>query len=465
YLKFHSNEFESMGLIEPLLAWWHLMWTDLSRIYETHWGENLSRDPSTMSHSARKIGRDVPPNLKKVDYYPSIDLGYLILDVRILDSAKKLPPIEELESKARELFRAYSTNRGYHQALLKADEKSKVIPCGTPWTSVINDEPIDPSAPLLIKPVKKPKKLNAKSKVKTASATTEKPEPPPFMGDRVLARSKSLMYDLLYSREAAMAVAKGDIRRFYEVLKILLFSFTGSTHGNYANYLLETLVSFELETSEKLRKALLSMMVVCLNGSDCIPIDLLQGHYNKMTEFMVERKGKEFDSPFIRNIISRNLQHFSHVKKDLREGIGLKRNVAAHSAPHQRAELKILLKQYAMHELHSRRAGRTVETSDVDNFGQGWQKLANGKLAKWVAAQSTGRKGVPDEPQETDECPLPAFTFGTMQMVDGELVVETLDEEEIFSQILADVEENEELTDAAHVDTFIAVENGKVDSL
>lgn len=85
YLQFHENEFESLETLEPVLEWWHMEWTDLNRIFETHWGTPLSRDPSTLGHSAGKIGRKTPPNLKKVDYYNGVELAYLVLDVRVLD--------------------------------------------------------------------------------------------------------------------------------------------------------------------------------------------------------------------------------------------------------------------------------------------------------------------------------------------------------------------------------------------
>jgi len=85
YMQYHEHEFESFELIEPELEIWHTESTDLSRIFETHWGRPLSVDPSTLGHSARKIGRQAPSNLKKVDYYPSAQLGNLILDVRMLD--------------------------------------------------------------------------------------------------------------------------------------------------------------------------------------------------------------------------------------------------------------------------------------------------------------------------------------------------------------------------------------------
>ena len=86
YLQFHGDDLQSLWLLEPVLAIWHTLWTDISRIYESHWGNStLTSDPSTLAHSAAKIGRAAPPNLKKVDYYPYSELAYLILDVRMLD--------------------------------------------------------------------------------------------------------------------------------------------------------------------------------------------------------------------------------------------------------------------------------------------------------------------------------------------------------------------------------------------
>jgi hypothetical protein len=73
YMQFHVDPFESFELIEPTLAAWHTEWTDLSFIYETHWDSLTSPDPSTLGHSAAVIGQPAPPNLKKVDYYPSVE--------------------------------------------------------------------------------------------------------------------------------------------------------------------------------------------------------------------------------------------------------------------------------------------------------------------------------------------------------------------------------------------------------
>lgn len=135
YLQFHSNEVESLEILEPMLEWWHTLWTDLSRIFAAHWGSDLNSDPSTIGHSATKIGRKKPTNLGKVDYYSNVQLAYLILDIRILDcwrlyfkqddifnyfktlnSEKAIPPIEDLEAAALQLYRSYTS----HQAQLRA---------------------------------------------------------------------------------------------------------------------------------------------------------------------------------------------------------------------------------------------------------------------------------------------------------------------------------------------------------
>lgn len=81
YMQTHPNEFESFRLLKPSLEIWHTDDTNLRHVYETHWGLPLSINPSTLGHSARKIGCTAPADMKKVDYYPSLQLANLVLDV------------------------------------------------------------------------------------------------------------------------------------------------------------------------------------------------------------------------------------------------------------------------------------------------------------------------------------------------------------------------------------------------
>ena len=86
YLQFHPDAFQSFRLIYPMLELWHLEWTDLSQTYETHLGaDSSSEDPGTLQNSATEIGRKAPTKLSKVDYYPYLQLSYLVLDVCMLD--------------------------------------------------------------------------------------------------------------------------------------------------------------------------------------------------------------------------------------------------------------------------------------------------------------------------------------------------------------------------------------------
>lgn len=85
YLQSHETAYKWLDILEPLLEIWHTEWTDLSRIYEAHWDSLTSQDPSSLGHSANKIKRKAPSNLKKVDYYPYSQLAYQVLDAHMLD--------------------------------------------------------------------------------------------------------------------------------------------------------------------------------------------------------------------------------------------------------------------------------------------------------------------------------------------------------------------------------------------
>lgn len=87
YMQFHDDEFQSFENMEPTLQIWHTKWTDLIRIFQTHWGVTVGKNlnPASLGHSANKIGRPTPANMKKIDYYPGAHLAYTVLDARMLD--------------------------------------------------------------------------------------------------------------------------------------------------------------------------------------------------------------------------------------------------------------------------------------------------------------------------------------------------------------------------------------------
>jgi len=237
----------------------------------------------------------------------------------------------------------------------------------------------------------------------------------------------------------------------------MLFSFASSSHSKYTTYLLEFLTNFELESSQELCETTLNAMLVNLSGMDgaFAEGDIIQEFFNCLLEAILEWKGADFGDTFIRQVISRNLHHMGRVKTELRDGLGLAARTGQHSEPHTKPEVRMLLKEYACHELHSRRPGRTLDHGDIDNFQLGWEKLTKGKLRKWVAetVQSRGmgntKNNVSDakgadsgdddseNEEDTAETETMAPTFGSMRMINGQFVVDTMDFEETIHEFMA----------------------------
>lgn len=232
-------------------------------------------------------------------------------------------------------------------------------------------------------------------------------------------------------------------------------------------------------------------MVINLSSKECgfAPCNLIQEFFNRLLKFIVEQKGKEFDHVFIREVIARNLHHMARTKPNLREGVSLAKRSTRHSEPHTNPEVLILMQQYAHHEVHSRRRGRFIEENDIDNFSKGWSKLRKGKLRKWVDETTCARVSVDiatrisalhasEEPAFQPSSSNPPSTFtpvelatmtaepssdleidedsddsedsdteyfrnstGTMEVIDGRLVAETLDMERTVEEAMAWLDE------------------------
>ncbi len=83
--QFHKSPFTSLRTWNPVLQWWHALWTNLSRIIDKHLVSYSSRDPSTLGYSASKIDRTIRVDQGKYDFHQGSELVYFILDMRVLD--------------------------------------------------------------------------------------------------------------------------------------------------------------------------------------------------------------------------------------------------------------------------------------------------------------------------------------------------------------------------------------------
>jgi hypothetical protein len=43
YIQWHKDPFKSFEILEPQLQVWHTKWTDIIRIFQTHWGAHPGR--------------------------------------------------------------------------------------------------------------------------------------------------------------------------------------------------------------------------------------------------------------------------------------------------------------------------------------------------------------------------------------------------------------------------------------
>ncbi|KAJ7456199.1 hypothetical protein FB451DRAFT_1048472 [Mycena latifolia] len=477
YLQNHTESpFQSFELMVPMLQVWHTMWTDLCRIFETHWGAPLNDNPSTLGNSAKKIGRPPPPNLNKVDYYPAAELLALVHDMRMLDGWRihfkcadlhlhfrklaelnQLPSFEDLEDAAKTLYDTYTSTVAQQEALYDArDAKSSWaahVPLGAPWVS----PPLNETSGAV--PARKQRKRKSKKSDKRRAETTKAPPPlpPVFYGDAVVSDSAYFMRDASISREAAAAVAEGDVGRVWEAMKVMMFNFAGSGHSRYMAYLLEMTAHIELESSPALANASLDTLVCNPSGKPGCgqACDIFQEQMNRELEPIIQRKDTDYGSDHVRNLWSRNLKDIYDLKADMRKGVGLAKRSGRHKAPHQKPEVKILLRHYQDTELNLRRPGRTFgEEREPDNFTAGIQKLGGGALSKW-ARKTTRDRGLyvqavadpessdqdsgSDESDSEDEAlEEPEMTLGLIHAFDGEVVIDLEEECEMEDDLESD---------------------------
>ncbi|KAJ7201497.1 hypothetical protein B0H12DRAFT_1036342 [Mycena haematopus] len=474
YLQNHSPDaFRSFEILRPVLQLWHTMWTDLCRIFETHWGAPLSDNIATLGHSAKKIGRAPPANLKKVDYYPSAQLLNLVHDMRMLDCwaihfgttdifeyfaalgrLDKLPSFEDLEIAAKRLFETYVGSAARYQAGMDArddaTEWAARAPLGTPW----NPTPTSSSQPTKSK--RKPPKITSKKNPPKSTKVKKVPAPPPaFHGDQALFDTGTFMYDAMISREAAAAAAHGDVGRVWEAMKSMAITFAGSTHSKYTNYLLEMICDLELESNEYLKEATLLSTILNPDGTEGTfkPCDIYQEFLNRCIDPLVQRKDADYGAFQMRNVWSRNIKDIYDLKKDFRQELELSKRSGRHKQPHERPEVKILLQTYSTTELHKRRPGRTYEDGrNVNDFERGTTNLRSGALSKWATKTSKCRithlhsdgtslhqdsEHESDWSDDSEDDETPPMTAGEIVYTDGELVVNLDDDEEDFPAMLA----------------------------
>ncbi|KAJ3779797.1 hypothetical protein GGU10DRAFT_280279, partial [Lentinula aff. detonsa] len=384
YLQFHDSEYDRMEILEPFLESWHTIWTNLSRIYEAHWVGLPSGDPSTLGFGANLLNRKAPGNVSKVDYHRYTDLLDVQLEARILDiwriafgmndlyqdmerlfTTKELPSFDSLYVQAIDLCHRFGTLSAYHEIMTSGEGYE----AGTHWNPMPSHRS---SLHLGMQPSTKFKKSQYQSEE--------------FCGDETLARSTRLIYDSMISRLATNATRRGDVGCLWECLKMMTFSFAGSTHTKYTSYLLEMICNFELESSPELKNFFLDNWLISRDGRTYEAGDLFQEHLqNELYEHINHDQG--FDNLHVRGKLSPNVYRFMQTKKVHHTSLGLAPRAGHHAAPSRRTDVRKLMLHYEREELHLFWEGRTYKEENrdrVDDHGRGVSSLMGGRLKRWI---------------------------------------------------------------------------------
>ncbi|KAM6491642.1 hypothetical protein JOM56_012886, partial [Amanita muscaria] len=376
YLAAEEGSFESFRWLVPLLELWHTKWTDLSRVIRTHWGKET--DPSALASAARIAECPTPVDLKKVDFYDGVHLLDLVLDAHILncweihfetkdltrlfEKPEDIPSFDSLVNAAHLLLRRHATTQAHERALRPTEDNLNPPPIGSAWTQERSDHNAENDE-------------NSLPPLDLPCSTRED-------ADITLANTTLFMRNAIWWREMCTAVALGDTGRVWEILKIWIFTFAGSGNHFYTQYLLELYCNFKWEFSPALQQAILNNWLVNLHGKDgeWIEMDLMQEHFNFWLEDMAQHKGKDFDEPFYRSILSSNVHHFMQLKDEMEECVSLEGRRKRHSMPSTNNELRALMTHFRNLDVNKYRAGRDEGFHATDDFALHCPKVGPGRV-------------------------------------------------------------------------------------
>ncbi|KAJ7751643.1 hypothetical protein B0H16DRAFT_1766472 [Mycena metata] len=394
---------------------WHTGATDLNSTSANHHGPASSSDPSSLSKCFNIAGFKRPSNVKSCDYYPTVRNLSLIWTAKVLDCWRlhfdvedlheyfqdlaqndKLPTLIDLIQDAIPLYDRYATQGAIRASLSAAEathpDRFNKVPVGSPWTAPSNasdrtsPDLDDLDLPGLADIIEPDTPTNPSPPKKSDNAPTAHTETEGFTGDRVLRNSQIFLQDFGWWIEFGHAVPEGDIGRVWEIMKIWIFKFAGSSHQNYVNYLLEVYCMLRYEASKGLSDAILDNWLLKIKDElgHCLPADLHQEHYNKWLEDMIQKHGGEFDNKYYRQTIAPNVHHFLQMKKEVETAFEFKPRGQTHTSPHSRPELQLLLTAFKEEEVHLFRSGRSLGHAAVNQFARGWKRLDAGKLTAFL---------------------------------------------------------------------------------
>jgi hypothetical protein len=203
--------------------------------------------------------------------------------------------------------------------------------------------------------------------------------------------------------------------------------FSGSSHQQYASYLLELHCLLEYESSPALRKTILNNYLVKF-GLRFKERDLMQEDHNGKIQVMVPKASGDFDDPYHRNIITPNINHLIQIDRNFETGFSLKHRKTSHTSPGMRPEIQALLLSIKASELHLFTPRRSYQSHiAVDLFSEGYDRLGTGgkldEFKRKTVARAKFIEAIEKQKKQVDTSDIQDITMG-----DDTLSMQHLDE-------------------------------------
>ncbi|KAI0037571.1 hypothetical protein FA95DRAFT_1461744, partial [Auriscalpium vulgare] len=116
-----------------------------------------------------------------------------------------------------------------------------------------------------------------------------------------------------------------------------------------------------------------------------LELDLMQEHFNNWLEEHAQHKGKDFDDPWYRNVLSMHVHQFLRLTEEMEAGVQLEKRRKTHTEPHKDNELREVMRICRQHDLHLRRNGRDFGFHAQNDLAVGYRKLGSeGKLEDYI---------------------------------------------------------------------------------
>ncbi|KAJ7898724.1 hypothetical protein B0H13DRAFT_2337376 [Mycena leptocephala] len=279
---------------------WHSKATKLNSSASNHYGPAASPDPSSLSRSSNAANMKRPTDLKKCDFFPTSRSMSMIWDARVFDCWRLVLGCDDLLSRpassasampARQPMKNHWTKQSRTKPHLAPNFPRVLrglcrLPAVEPYSDTdmpgLDDIPHDqepPSRSEGLEPTSdgdgpgpspetpttpEPNESTAESNKEPEEGPKFHKEPAGFDGNRVLSNAILFLMEFGWWIELNYEIPEGDVGRVFEILKIFIFTFAGSSNQNYMRYMLDLYALLEFECSPDLKEVLLNNWLLTL---------------------------------------------------------------------------------------------------------------------------------------------------------------------------------------------------------